>query len=101
MTDTDVEAVSATTLTTQAGISYRQLDHWTRHGWLHPDRRHPGSGHDRRWPVGEVVVATTIRRLLDSGLTIHAAQGIARDLLANGAHDLPGGYRLLDPGRPA
>lgn len=31
------------------GVSYRQLDYWTRHGWITPTVAANGSGSYRRW----------------------------------------------------
>lgn len=33
----------------QTGITYRQLDYWTRRGWLEPAEGGNGSGDPRRW----------------------------------------------------
>jgi hypothetical protein len=61
------------------GISYRQLDYWTRIGLLVPDDPTPGSGIARSWPDSEVIVALLIRRLLDAGLELRAAARVARE----------------------
>ena len=61
------------------GISYRQLDYWTRIGLLHATDPTPGSGVARTWPDREVVVALLIRHLLDAGLELRAAGRIARE----------------------
>lgn len=61
-----------------AGISYRQLDHWCRRGYLHPD--HPGSyGVARHWTVDEVAVLVDMAQLVRLGFTARAAARLARD----------------------
>lgn len=60
------------------GLTYRQLDHWVRSGYLHPIQ-HGGSGHARTWPQTELQVADLMRRLVDAGLTAGAAAIAARD----------------------
>lgn len=38
----------AVELAAAAGISYRQLDYWTRHGWIRFEHNGAGSGTERR-----------------------------------------------------
>lgn len=66
---------------TSAGVSARRRDYWTVQGLLHVvgDTR-PGSGYTRRWPVEEVTVAARMVRLADAGLSIQAAERVARGL---------------------
>ena len=49
-----------------AGITYRQLDHWIRCGWIHPQGSEdlPGSGYRRLWTHldAEIVVRLADRR---------------------------------------
>ena len=63
---------------TVIGVTYRQLDHWTRAGYLHDDRTRPGSGHHRTWSDTELQVAERMGRLVRAGLTLHAAHKAAR-----------------------
>lgn len=58
-----------------AGVTYRQLDFWTRADLLHPvdGEASPGSGHPRRYGETEVKVARMVRRLLEVGFTLRAA----------------------------
>jgi DNA-binding transcriptional MerR regulator len=61
-----------------AGITYRQLDHWCRRGYLTPD--HPGGiGVPRHWTVREVAVLQTMAQLVHLGFTARAAARLARD----------------------
>jgi hypothetical protein len=67
----------------ELGITYAQLDTWTRRGWLHPE--HPpsrygdaGSGAPRRWPAAELEIARRMGRLTGAGLAASAAAAFAR-----------------------
>ena len=60
------------------GISYRQLDYWSRHHYLHANAATPGTGVPRTWPLGELAVAGRLVRLLDAGLVLQSALAVAR-----------------------
>lgn len=47
----------------RSGLTYRQLDHWTRLGLLQPERASSGTGHARHWPEEEVQVARVFAAL--------------------------------------
>jgi hypothetical protein len=86
--------LSGMTNTTDVGPTERQIDHWTRAGYLHPLERHnPTSGCRRRWPVAEQRIAATIARLAAAGMTVPRAAELARRAAAeatairNGAPD--------------
>jgi len=69
-----------------AGITYRQLDHWTRRGYLRPGTErnafsHGQGGVSRVWPPAEVA----------AGLTPEAAAELAR---APGRHVLAPGITI-------
>lgn len=72
------------------GLTYRQLDHWTRRGWLRASNADCGSGYERHWPESELQVAETMYRLLAAGLTVQAAHDVAR-----GGTELAPGVRVL------
>jgi hypothetical protein len=63
-----------------AEVTYRQLDYWTRQGWLHPETRAGGRGpgYHRRWPIGEQRVAGIMARLVAVGFGPAAAAIVAR-----------------------
>jgi hypothetical protein len=61
----------------RTGCTYRQLDYWTRRGWLHPTGG-TGTGTRRVWPQEEIRVARTMRRLVEVGLIPAAAAVVAR-----------------------
>jgi DNA-binding transcriptional MerR regulator len=62
----------------QAGITYRQLDHWSRIGYLKPSNPDCGSGRRRDFPMAEVTVARRMALLVNAGLTLKTAHRVAR-----------------------
>jgi len=68
-----------------AGISYRQLDYWTRSGYVTPEggQATPGSGARRRWSRQHVAVLAVLAHV--SGMV--AISRLAQ--LAAILHDLP------------
>lgn len=78
------DLISAQDLAATAGITYRQLDFWTRAGVLGEAIPANGSGSRRRFDRHELARATLIKRLLDGGLTLRAARIATDDLLASG-----------------
>lgn len=75
MTD---DTVYATEVMREAGITYRQLDHWCRAGFAHPVNSGPGIGHARRFTRAELRVLTCMGRLVGAGMRPDAAYVIAR-----------------------
>lgn len=67
------------------GVSYRQLDHWCRRGYLRPLQATPGSGCARIWPAPERDVALLITRLQSVGVELSTAARIARSMADSGA----------------
>ena len=69
------------------GISYRQLDYWSRRNYLHANAAAPGTGNNRTWPLEELAVAGRLIRLLDV-LVLKSAVAVARGQtqLAPGVH---------------
>lgn len=62
-----------------ANITYRQLDHWTRRGWVNALPRVGGIGHAREYPPIEVRVCLLMSAMVHDGYNAaHAAQ-IARE----------------------
>lgn len=67
----------------QLGLSYRQLDYWTRCGYLRPVQRCEnrvgnGTGYAREWPEYELSIAAAMGRLVRLGLTPARAAKVAR-----------------------
>lgn len=74
-----------------AGITYRELDYWTRTGRLRTlTDATPGQGHGRMWQPGEVEVAALTKRLTDAGLKLDVAFTVAR-----GQHQIGPGIALV------
>lgn len=64
-------------------LTRRQLDHWTRQGWLKAEirpRREGGRG-ERWWPRQEVDVARITVRLTDAGWFAEVAARLARGVV--------------------
>lgn len=75
---------TAEQMLTTTGLTYRQLDHWTRRGWLHEaERAGTGPGYRRRWLPGERDVADVMARLVDLGLAPDKAVTVARAATAS------------------
>jgi DNA-binding transcriptional MerR regulator len=57
------------------GITYRQLDHWARTGFIRPsiaDAR--GSGTKRRYSYRDVIELKVVKSLLDAGVSLRSAR---------------------------
>lgn len=72
------------------GATYRQLDYWSRTGYLHPNNVLAGSGVARTWPDGELEVARLMAQFVQAGLTVPAAAHAAR----HGGQLLVDGFRV-------
>lgn len=64
----------------------RQLDYWTRAGYLRPDNPDPGSGTARKFSAEETEVASRMARLVAAGFVPAAAAEYAR--LGVGCHEI-------------
>lgn len=82
--------VNGAQLATLTGLSYRQVDFWTRSGYLHPVETSPGSGHQWMYPPSEVTAALLMATLVEAGLLPAVAYGIASDLLDLGVAHIAG-----------
>lgn len=60
------------------GITYRQVDYWTRLGWLRPPEPTPGQGAQRYFPPAEIRVAAIMSALVRAGVEPGAAGMAAR-----------------------
>jgi DNA-binding transcriptional MerR regulator len=67
------------------GLTYRQLDHWSRVGYLRPEGNGRGSGSRRRWPAVEQRVARLMGRLTAAGMQADVAAVHAREAIELGA----------------
>ena len=93
------------------GLTYRQLDYWTRTGRLRAHQHNAsgtrllneerGRGHAACWPQFEIEIARRMILLIGAGFTIDAAATIADDTLrACRWHDRRNGVYLLLEGLP-
>lgn len=66
----------------RAGVTYRQLDYWTRKGFLRSSNGEVGVGHRREWPASEARVGRLMVRLVRAGFKVPDAERIARVIYA-------------------
>lgn len=66
------------------GLTGRQVDYWTRQGYLRSTEPQPGSGHRRAWPVVERDIAVLMARLISAGLSVEVAAKAARESIETG-----------------
>ena len=72
-----------------AGITYRQLDYWTRTGLIQPSvRGATGSGTQRLYGFRDILVLKVIKRLLDTGVSLQQIRTAVAHLHARGTEDL-------------
>lgn len=77
--------VTAMGLIQRTGITYRQMDYWTRTGLLRPlPRVRATSGHPNYYPTAQVHRAATLSWLLNAGLSLQTCRAVIDDLLATG-----------------
>lgn len=72
-----------------AGITYRQLDYWARTKLVGPSiRTAHGSGSQRLYSFKDLLVLKVIKRLLDTGVSLHNIRAAVEHLRARGVRDL-------------
>jgi hypothetical protein len=82
-------SIRSVELIRMAGISYRQLDYWSRRGFI--ETKHPGYGRHRQWDPAEVERTVMLARLVHAGLDPEWAVRWVPPLLSGGyAHPAPG-----------
>jgi DNA-binding transcriptional MerR regulator len=88
--ESTADLVSSTELAQRARISYRQLDHWTRKGYIPGFERdvHIGSGYLRHYDEGQVSVVMEMAKLVHAGITVEVASMIAIELVDSGSAQL-------------
>lgn len=68
--------LTAPQLCRAVSVTYRQLDYWARTDLLRPSLSEArGSGTQRRYSLDDARVALTMRRLLDSGMSLQSVRG--------------------------
>jgi DNA-binding transcriptional MerR regulator len=80
--------ITAHDLTIRADITYRQLDFWTRGGFITAEQRRPGSGHPREYDEDQVPLARLMGQLTAQGLVVRQAYLAALALLEDGHAEL-------------
>lgn len=65
-------------------LTPRQLDHWTRRGYLVVVHEHPGSGYRHYWDAAEQRIAHAMCRLVHAGVEVQFAADIARRAVEEG-----------------
>jgi predicted site-specific integrase-resolvase len=76
-----------------AGVTYRQVDHWCRAGYVRAPA--DGSGTVRAIPAGEVEVLLMMARMVNAGLNRTVAARLARLAATENLHTLPMGGGLV------
>ncbi len=72
-----------------AAITYRQLDYWARTGLVVPTiRPASGSGSQRLYSFRDIIVLKVVKRLLDTGVSLHNIRIAINHLRARGDSDL-------------
>ncbi|HEX8498758.1 MAG TPA: MerR family transcriptional regulator [Actinomycetales bacterium] len=72
-----------------AGITYRQLDYWARTGLVEPSvRGAKGSGSQRLYSFRDILVLKIVKRLLDTGVSLHQIRTAVEHLRDRGVEDL-------------
>ncbi|WP_374115992.1 MerR family transcriptional regulator [Kineococcus sp. TRM81007] len=72
-----------------AGITYRQLDYWARTGLVEPSvRSATGSGSQRLYGFRDILVLKVVKRLLDTGVSLHQIRTAVTHLRERGVDDL-------------
>ncbi len=72
-----------------AGITYRQLDYWARTGLVEPTvRGAKGSGSQRLYSFTDILVLKVVKRLLDTGVSLHNIRVAIEYLRSRGVEDL-------------
>ena len=91
LVDLDDTAVGyrGTTACHAAGITYRQLDYWARTGLVEPSvRPATGSGTQRLYSFRDILVLKVVKRLLDTGVSLHQIRTAVTHLRERGVADL-------------
>jgi DNA-binding transcriptional MerR regulator len=72
-----------------AGITYRQLDYWARTELVVPTvRSATGSGTQRLYSFKDILVLKVVKRLLDTGVSLHNIRRAVDALRSRGVDDL-------------
>ena len=78
MTHLSDEVYSTEQLRVAAGLTLRQAVYWPSQGYLKPVNPDCGSGAQLLWSPEEIEVAKLMRRLINAGFVLAAANQVAR-----------------------
>ncbi len=93
----DLLGYRGTTACNAAGITYRQLDYWARTDLVAPSvRSAAGSGTQRLYSFKDMLVLKVVKRLLDTGVSLHNIRVAVEHLRARGVDDLANVTLLSD-----
>ena len=76
----DEPATTAQAVADAADVTARQIDHWTRRGWLIPDKPRPGSGAVLSYSATQVRHARLMGALVKAGVTPEGAHRLLVDM---------------------
>ena len=83
MTTTREVETTAEEVARLIGVTYRQLDYWSSHGWLRTEPS-PGTGHRRMWTPDAIRHASIVGQLVnDLGMRPTVAADLADRALSN------------------
>jgi DNA-binding transcriptional MerR regulator len=83
------DSLSAPEACERAGITYRQLDYWARTSLVVPSiRGAAGSGSQRLYSFKDILVLKIVKRLLDTGISLHNIRVAVDHLRQRGVQDL-------------
>lgn len=68
-------------LAQRAGVTYKQVDHWTKRRFLKPEPNPGGTGHKRAFKPSEVRVTQIMATLVNAGIRPHVAAKAARSAI--------------------
>jgi DNA-binding transcriptional MerR regulator len=74
-----------------AGITYRQLDYWARTGLVGPSLTPTaGSGAGRLYNFRDIIILKIVKRLLDTGVSLHNIRAAVAHVSARSSAELAG-----------
>ncbi len=82
MSAPEAVGIDSSTLCELLGCTYRQLDHWTRRGYVPASDPCPGTGVDRVYPLEAIAVAGALAAFVRAGCMPAAAARYAAAAVA-------------------
>lgn len=75
----DVDTLTSRQVCATAGVTYRQLDYWTRHGYARPLIDARGCGSQRVWARTEADIIAVMAAWRRAGVELRLARQLAED----------------------